>query len=113
MHYITTDTVSVKLALEIHASVVLMGKNGVDGVYTADPAIDKSAIELDHITYNDVLLRGLKVAEATAFSLCMDKEMPMEVFGMDGTGIVSAAQRRDTIGTLVLSDYCVCTRSSV
>src|SRR5690625_412124 len=104
MPYFSTDTVSVQRALEIHASVVLMGKNGVDGVYTADPAIDKSAIKLDHITYNDVLLRGLKVADATAFSLCMDNDMPMVVFGMDGTGNVTAALRGDTIGTLVSSD---------
>src|SRR5690625_8027138 len=81
-----------------------MGKNGVDGVYTADPAIDKSAIKLDHITYNDVLLRGLKVADATAFNLCMDNDMPMVVFGMDGTVNVTAALRGDTIGTLVSSD---------
>src|SRR5690625_7970738 len=99
MHYITTDTVSVKLALEIHASVVLMGKNGVDGVYTADPAIDSSAVKLDHISSNDVLLRGLKVADATAFSLCMDNNMPMVVFGMDGPGNATAARRGARIGT--------------
>jgi len=103
MPYFSTDTVSVQRALEIHASVVLMGKNGVDGVYTADPAIDSSAVKLDHISYNDVLLRGLKVADATAFSLCMDNNMPMVVFGMDGPGNVTAALRGDRIGTLVSS----------
>src|SRR5690625_8022472 len=66
MPYFSTDTGSAQRAREIHASVVLMGKNGVDGVYTADTAIDKCAIKLDHITYNDVLRRGLKVADATA-----------------------------------------------
>jgi len=104
MPYFSTDTVSVQRALEIHASVVLMGKNGVDGVYTADPAIDSSAVKLDHISYQDVLLRGLRVADATAFSLCMDNNMPMVVFGMDGAGNVTSALRGDKIGTLVSLD---------
>lgn len=103
MPYFSTDTVSVQRALEIHASVVLMGKNGVDGVYTADPAIDPSAVKIDNISYQEVLVRGLKVADATAFSLCMDNDMPMVVFGMDDPGNVTAALRGDRIGTLVSS----------
>src|SRR5690625_5135023 len=104
MPYFSTDTVSVQRALEIHASVVLMGKNGADGVYTADPATDKTAVKLDRIPYQEVLVRGLKVADATASSLCMDNNMPMVVFGMVDPGNVTSALCGDKIGTLVSSE---------
>lgn len=104
MPYFSTDTVAVQRALEIHAEVVLMGKNGVDGVYSADPAHDPTAKRFETISYQEVLLRGLKVADATAFSLCMDNEIPMVVFGMDGAGNVTRALRGDKIGTLVTTD---------
>jgi uridylate kinase len=99
--YFSTDTVAAQRALEIGASEVLVAKNGVDGVYSADPKKDPTAKKLPHVTYQDALVRGLKVVDATAFSLCMDNGMPMHVFGMEGTGNVSAALRGERIGTIV------------
>jgi uridylate kinase len=99
--YFSTDTVAAQRALEIGASEVLVAKNGVDGVYTADPKKDATAEKLHHVTYQDALLKGLKVVDATAFSLCMDNGMPMHVFGMEGAGNVSAAIRGERIGTIV------------
>jgi len=98
--YFSTDTVAAQRALEIKADEVLVAKNGVDGVYTADPKKDPTATKLDSITYQDALVRGLKVVDATAFSLCMDNKMPMRVFGMEGTNITDAI-RGSQIGTLV------------
>jgi len=101
MPYFSTDTVAAQRALEIKAEEVLVAKNGVDGVYTADPKKDPSAVRLDHISYQDALVRGLKVVDATAFSLCMDNGMPMRVFGMQGEGNITNAILGDKIGTLV------------
>ncbi|MEY4367975.1 MAG: kinase [Actinomycetota bacterium] len=98
--YFSTDTVAAQRALEIRADEVLVAKNGVDGVYSADPRKDPSAVKLDKISYQEALIRGLKVVDATAFSLCMDNQMPMRVFGMDGGNIASAIQGAQ-IGTLV------------
>src|SRR5215217_6703057 len=72
MPYFTTDTVSAQRALEIHADVVLMSKNGVDGVYSADPRTNPDAVKLDTVTFDEALRRGLKVADAAAFSLCQE-----------------------------------------
>lgn len=99
--YFSTDTVSAQRALEIHADEVLVAKNGVDGVYTADPAKDPSATLIGEITYNEALVQGLKVVDSTAFSLCMDNGMPMRVFGMEPAGNVTAAIRGEKLGTLV------------
>jgi uridylate kinase len=99
--YFSTDTVAAQRALEIDAQVVLVAKNGVDGVYSADPRKDDSAAKLDHVTYQEALVRGLKVVDSTAFSLCMDNSMPMVVFGMEPSGNVTKAIRGDRIGTLV------------
>ena len=101
MPYFSTDTVAAQRALEIKAEEVLVAKNGVDGVYTADPKKDPSAVRLDHISYQDALVRGLKVVDATAFSLCMDNGMPMRVFGMQGERNITNAILGDKIGTLV------------
>ncbi len=98
--YFSTDTVAAQRALEIKADEVLVAKNGVDGVYTADPKKDPLAVKIDQITYQDALVRGLKVVDATAFSLCMDNGMPMRVFGMVGNNVSSAIQGAQ-IGTLV------------
>src|SRR5690554_2706682 len=73
--YFSTDTVAAQRALEIRADEVLVAKNGVDGVYTADPKKEPSAVKLESVTYQDALVRGLKVADSTAFSLCMDNGM--------------------------------------
>ena len=99
--YFSTDTVSAQRALEIEADEVLVAKNGVDGVYTADPAVDPEATLITDITYNEALVKGLKVVDSTAFSLCMDNGMPMRVFGMEPAGNVTAALRGEKLGTLV------------
>ena len=98
--FFSTDTVAAQRALEIGADEVLVAKNGVDGVYSADPRKDPTAVKLDTLSYQDALVRGLKVVDATAFSLCMDNKMPMRVFGMDG-GNIAAAIEGAAIGTLV------------
>jgi uridylate kinase len=99
--YFSTDTVAAQRALEIHADEVLVAKNGVDGVYSADPKKDPSAQRLEQITYQEALVRGLKVVDSTAFSLCMDNAMPMRVFGMQGKGNLTDAIKGKKIGTFV------------
>jgi uridylate kinase len=99
--YFSTDTVAAQRALEIGASSVLLAKNGVDGVYSADPRTNPEATRIDHISYQEALQRGLKVVDSTAFSLCMDNGMPMRVFGMEPEGNVTAAIEGKEIGTLV------------
>ncbi|MDY0912560.1 UMP kinase [Rathayibacter festucae] len=99
--YFSTDTVAAQRALETHADVVLVAKNGVDGVYDADPRTNPDAKKLDTLTYLEALQRGLKVVDSTAFSLCMDNGMPMQVFGMEPAGNVAAAIRGARLGTLV------------
>jgi uridylate kinase len=99
--YFSTDTVAAQRALEIDAQVVLVAKNGVDGVYSDDPRTNASAAKLEKITYQEALVQGLKVVDSTAFSLCMDNSMPMVVFGMEPAGSVTKAIRGERIGTLV------------
>ncbi|WP_417564583.1 UMP kinase [Microbacterium sp.] len=99
--YFSTDTVAAQRALEIRADEVLVAKNGVDGVYTADPKTDASATRIDRITYLEALQKGLKVVDSTAFSLCMDNRMDMRVFGMEPAGNVTRALLGEQIGTLV------------
>ncbi|WFE27336.1 UMP kinase [Solwaraspora sp. WMMD791] len=101
MPYFSTDTVSAQRALEIHADVVLMSKNGVDGVYTADPRTDPTARKLDTVTFAEALRRGLRVADAAAFSLCMDNDLPMLVFGAQGDDTIVRAVAGERIGTLI------------
>jgi uridylate kinase len=96
--YFSTDTVAAQRALEISADEVLVAKNGVDGVYTADPKKDPSAKKLTDLSYQDALVQGLKVVDATAFSLRMDNKMPMRVFGMEQ---ISEALIGVPVGTLV------------
>jgi uridylate kinase len=104
MPYFSTDTVAVQRALETHCSELLMGKNGVDGVYTADPRKEPTATRLETVSYEEALQRGLKVVDATAFSLGMDNDLPMRVFGMDEPGNVTRALLGERIGTLVTKD---------
>jgi uridylate kinase len=101
MPYFSTDTVSAQRALEIHADVVLMSKNGVDGVYTADPRIDPTASKLDSVTFAQALQQGLRVADAAAFSLCMENGLPMLVFGAQGDDTIIRAVAGEKIGTLI------------
>ena len=99
--YFSTDTVSAQRALEIRADEVLVAKNGVDGVYTADPRVDATAEKIHRITFDDALRRGLKVVDSTAFSLCMDNNMPMRIFGIEPSGNLAAAMLDGDIGTVV------------
>ncbi|MFT0847823.1 UMP kinase [Actinomycetaceae bacterium L2_0104] len=104
MPYFSTDTVSAQRALELHCDEILVGKNGVDGVYTADPKVDPEAVKLDLLTYQDALVRGLRVVDAAAFSLCQENSLPMRVFGMGTASNVTRALRGEKIGTLVTAD---------
>jgi uridylate kinase len=100
MPYFSTDTTAAQRALEIGAEVVLMAK-AVDGVYSADPRLDPTATMFDQITHREVIERGLKVADATAFSLCMDNAMPIMVFNLLTEGNIARAVSGEKIGTLV------------
>ena len=88
-------------ALEIEADEVLMGKNGVDGVYTADPNVDPSAVRLESLTYDEAITRNIRVMDQTAFSLCRDNNVSMRVFGMQGEGSVTRAILGEDMGTLI------------
>ncbi|MBA2699198.1 MAG: UMP kinase [Nocardioidaceae bacterium] len=99
--FFSTDTVAVQRALETRCEVVLMGKNGVDGVYTADPRLDPTATKLDSITYQEALQQGLRVADATAFALCMENKLPMVIFGMHDEGAIARVVVGEKIGTYV------------
>ncbi|MFC9549301.1 UMP kinase [Rhodococcus sp. NPDC056960] len=102
MPYFSTDTTAAQRALEIGAEVVLMAK-AVDGVFTADPNLDPDATMYTQITHREVIEQGLKVADATAFSLCMDNEMPIMVFNLLTEGNIARAVSGEKIGTLVKS----------
>jgi uridylate kinase len=104
MPYFSTDTVAAQRALETRSDAVLMSKNGVDGVYSADPRLDPTAELLETVTYDHALRSGLRVVDAAAFSLCMDNRLPMVVFGMEGEGNVTRALLGEKIGTLVTAD---------
>jgi uridylate kinase len=101
MPYFSTDTVSAQRALEIHADVVMKSTNGVDGVYTADPRVDPTARKLDTVTFGEALRQGLRVADAAAFSLCMENSLPMLVFGAEGEDTIVKAISGEKIGTLI------------
>jgi uridylate kinase len=100
MPYFSTDTTAAQRALEIGAEAVLMAK-AVDGVYDADPRQVAGATMFSEITHREVLERGLQVADATAFSLCMDNSMPMSVFNLLVEGNIARAVSGERIGTLV------------
>ncbi|EHR49657.1 uridylate kinase [Saccharomonospora marina XMU15] len=100
MPYFSTDTAAAQRALEIGCDVVLMAK-AVDGVYTADPKRDPGAKLFEEISHREVLEQGLKVADATAFSLCMDNNMPIIVFNLLTEGNIARAVSGERIGTLV------------
>jgi len=99
--YFTTDSAAALRALEIEAEVILKGTK-VDGIYTADPMKDPSAVKFDKITYQEVLEKQLKVMDASAISLCMDNDLPIMVFNMrESENIVKAVCGDLSIGTLV------------
>ncbi|MEO7069035.1 MAG: UMP kinase [Nostocoides sp.] len=101
MPFFSTDTVSAQRALEIKCDAVLMSKNGVDGVYDSDPRKNPDAKRFDTISFTHALQQQLRVVDAAAFSLCMDNNLPMVVFAMEGDGSIAAALRGEHVGTLV------------
>ena len=102
--YFSTDTTAALRAAEIEAEVVLMAKNKVDGVYTADPSIDESATKYDNLTFLEVLNKGLGVMDSTASSLCMDNHIPLIVFAITEEGNIRRAVMGEKIGTIVKGD---------
>jgi uridylate kinase len=99
--FFTTDTAAALRASEIHAEAILMAKNGVEGVYTADPAQDPGATFLPELTYMDAIQRRLGVMDATALTLCMENELPLYVFNMDDEDNILRIVSGERVGTLV------------
>jgi uridylate kinase len=97
----STDTVAAQRALEISAEVLLMGKQGVDGVYSADPNTDPDAVKFDELSYDEYLARDLKVADATAVSMARDYRLPMVFFSLDTDGTIVHVCAGEKIGTAV------------
>jgi uridylate kinase len=99
--FFSTDTTSALRAAEIEAEVILMAKNNVDGVYTADPKKEPTAKKYDTLTYLEILNKGLKVMDSTASSLCMDNNIPLIVFNISEEGNIRRVLLGEQIGTLV------------
>jgi uridylate kinase len=99
--FFTTDTAAALRASEIHAEAILMAKNGVEGVYTADPAQDAAAEFLPAITHMDAIQRRLNVMDATALTLCMENDLPLYVFNMDDENNILRIISGERVGTLV------------
>ena len=99
MPYFSTDTVAAQRALEIGAEVLLMAKQGVDGVYDSDPRTNPDARRFDDLTYDEFLAKGLKVADATAVSMARDYDLPMIFFKLDSEGNIGRAVAGEKIGT--------------
>ncbi len=103
MPFFSTDTTAAQRALEIECQVLLMGKNGVDGVYDDDPRTNPDATMYEDLSYATVLADQLRVADATAISLCMDNRMPIVVFNLLRDGNIARAAAGEKIGTLISS----------
>lgn len=101
--YFSTDTAAALRGAEIHADVILKATK-VDGIYDKDPMKFPDAVQFDHLTYLDVLAKGIKVMDATAISLCMDNSLPIVVFGFGTPGRLAAVVRGEAIGTRVTAD---------
>ncbi len=101
MPYFSTDTTAAQRALEIDAEALLMGKNGVDGVYDSDPKTNPEAVKFDSLSYGEVITRDLKVADMTAITLCRDNKLPILVFELLAEGNIARAVKGEKIGTLV------------
>ena len=99
--FFTTDTVAVQRALETHCDAVLFTKNGVDGVYSADPKLDPTATKFDELTYDEAISRNLRVVDQTAFTLAAENKLRMIVMGLGPEGNILKAVRGERIGTLV------------
>jgi uridylate kinase len=101
MPFFTTDTVAAQRALEIGSEALLLAKSGVDGVYSADPKKDPKATKFETISYDEVLSKSLAVADAAAFALCRENNLPIVVFDLMKNGNIGRAVRGEAIGTLV------------
>jgi uridylate kinase len=101
--FFTTDTAAALRALEIHAQAILMAKNGVEGVYDSDPAVNPDAKFIAAISHREAIERGLKVMDSTALSLCMDNDLPIYVFNMGDAGNIDRIVSGERVGTLVSS----------
>jgi uridylate kinase len=100
--YFTTDTPAALRAAEIEAEMLLKGTHeGVDGVYSADPRLDKNAVRYDEISFMEVLSKELRVMDLTAITFCMDNKLPIHVFDLMGPGNISRALAGERVGTLV------------
>jgi uridylate kinase len=99
--YFSTDTTAALRAAEIEAEVILMAKNNVDGVYSADPKIDENAVKYTTLSYLDLLKDGLAVMDTTASSLCMDNDIPLVVFSIMEEGNIKRAVAGEKIGTVI------------
>ncbi len=99
--FFTTDTAAALRAAEIHAEIILMAKNGVQGVYSADPAVDPNAEFIPQITHMEAIERRLRVMDSTALALCMDNGMPLNVFNMDDETALARIVSGERVGTLV------------
>ncbi|KIC05544.1 UMP kinase [Ligilactobacillus ruminis DPC 6832] len=99
--YFSTDTTAALRASEINADVILMAKNGVDGVYSADPRQDENAVKYDNLTHLDIINKGLNVMDTTASSLSMDNDIPLVVFNMNKRGNIKKVVVGENIGTTV------------
>jgi uridylate kinase len=102
--YMTADTAAALRAIEIGAEVLLMTKNGVDGIYTADPRKDPKAKKIDRITHLQVLNRRLEVMDTTALTLCLDNKLPIIVFDLEAKDGMQQVVLGKAIGTLVSSE---------
>jgi uridylate kinase len=99
--FFTTDTAAALRALEIGAEALLMGKNGVDGVYDGDPHVDPDAAFLPELTHREAIERGLKVMDTTALTLCMDNTLPIHVFGLDDERNIERLVAGERVGTII------------
>jgi uridylate kinase len=99
--FFTTDTAAALRALEIHAEVILMAKNGVEGVYTADPRKVPDAKFIESISHREAIEQQLQVMDVTALSLCMDNNLPIHVFNMDDEGNIDRIVCGERVGTVV------------
>ena len=99
--FFTSDTAAALRALEMHAEAILMGKNGTEGIYTADPNLDPTAEFIPEISAREALQRGLKVMDSTALSLCMDNGLPIYVFNMNDESNIDRIVSGERVGTLV------------
>ncbi|MGO4924093.1 UMP kinase [Ligilactobacillus ruminis] len=99
--YFSTDTTAALRASEINADVILMAKNGVDGIYSADPRQDENAVKYDNLTHLDIINKGLNVMDTTASSLSMDNDIPLVVFNMNKHGNIKKVVVGENIGTTV------------